>query len=88
MLFGWAAFYSVSLTLGVVFSVSAQAMPVCKEPLAYMLDTGMHPYLADKDFSAQRGIVRQFYDLNQQQLAWFSRKAAHPTGSFVAEQDQ
>ena len=80
MLSGRAAFYSVSLTLGLVFSMSARAMMVCEEPLAYMLHTGLHPYLANKNFSEQRGLVRQFYELNQQQLAWFRGRQLTPQG--------
>jgi len=45
-----------------------------------MLDTGLHPYLSNKNFSSQREAVRQFYQLNQQQLAWFYRGQLSPQG--------
>ena len=77
---GHPAFYPVSLILGLVLCMPTQAMMVCEEPLAYMLDIGLHPYLADKDFSAQRALVRQFYQLNRQQLAWFRERQLTPQG--------
>ena len=69
--------------MGLIFSLPAQALLICKEPLAYMLDTGLHPYLADRDFSAQRDQVRQFYELNQQQLAWFKQRQLTPQGRSI-----
>ena len=80
MLVGHPAFYPVSMILGLVLCMPAKAMMVCEEPLAYMLDIGLHPYLADKDFSAQRALVRQFYQLNRQQLAWFRERQLTPQG--------
>jgi murein L,D-transpeptidase YcbB/YkuD len=74
-----ATSHSVLLALGLIFSMSVGALPICKESLTYMLDTGLHPYLTE-DFSAQRGLVRQFYEVNQQQLAWFRDNQLTPQG--------
>ncbi len=54
-----------------LWNTSANALLICEEPLNYMLDTGLHPYLANKNFSIHSDAVKQFYQLNQQQLAWF-----------------
>lgn len=75
-----ATLYSVSLAIGLIYSMSAQALLICKKPLAYMLDAGLHPYLSEKDFSDQRDLVRQFYELNQQHLAWFQQRQLTPQG--------
>lgn len=71
---------STLLAYTLLLPMPAHASLICQEPLAYMLDTGLHPYLSHPDFSQQSEAVRQFYQLNQQQLAWFHQGQLSPQG--------
>ncbi len=71
MSFNYTSVHTILLACALFLPTSIPAAVICEEPLAHMLHIGLHPYLVDKDFSAQRDSVRQFYQLNQQQLAWY-----------------